>query len=47
MVNVCGSARIHHQKKIYRQRNSGAETGDCSHTLYFYESRAMEIFDKI
>jgi len=38
-TNVCGSARIHRRKKIYRQRSSNAETGDSSNTLHFYEFR--------
>jgi len=44
-TNVCGPARIHHRKNIYRQKSSDAETGDRSHRSYFYESCAMEIFE--
>jgi len=32
---------------IYREGSGGVETKGCSHALHFYESHAMEIFDKI
>jgi len=49
-ANVRGSSRIHLNKKFIVKEfigEYGGEIEDRSHALYFYESRVMEIFDKI